>query len=76
MRYDWPRNPPVVQIIPIDILEPRMRFYGRSTALNVAKAFGSVDCAKTRYEITSFRGHSGRVTNFSFDYPVIKELES
>jgi hypothetical protein len=46
MRYNRSVSPSVIQIVPIDVLEPGMCFYGGGAAFHVSKALRCVYCAE------------------------------
>ena len=72
MRYNGALNTPMVQRVPIDMAEPRVRLDRSSTALNVAEALGCVDCAQSADQVAGFRGHGRGVADAAFDNSVFK----
>lgn len=56
----------MVECVPVNILEPRMRFHCAGSAFDVTKAFGGVDGTESGDQITSIRGHCRGESNSSF----------
>lgn len=57
MWYDWAIHFSVIESIPVDVLEPGMRFDGLCSAFDVTEAFRGVDCAEAGDQIAGCGGH-------------------
>jgi len=67
MRDNWAVDFAVVQAVPVDVFEPRVRFDARGAAADVAEALGGVDGAEARDEVAGVGGHGGGEADFAFD---------
>ena len=73
MRHNRSVDLSVIQLVPVDVAEPGVRFDGGSAALYVAEPLRRVDCAEARDEVAGFGRHGGGIADLALNDPVKNE---